>query len=36
VVNQALSLRTAQEVEEHIIEKLLVKYPDAFLMMGSS
>jgi phosphotransferase system enzyme I (PtsI) len=36
VVNQALSLRTAQEVEEHIIEKLLVKHPDAFLMMGSS
>jgi len=35
VVNQALSLRTAQEVEEHIIEKLLVKHPDAFLMMGS-
>jgi len=34
VVNQALSLRTAQEVEEHIIEKLLVKHPDAFLMMG--
>jgi phosphotransferase system enzyme I (PtsI) len=36
VVNQALSLRTAQEVEEHIIEKLLVKHPDAFLMMGPS
>lgn len=35
VVNQALSLRTAQEVEEHIIEKLLVKHPEAFLMMGS-
>jgi phosphotransferase system enzyme I (PtsI) len=34
VVNQALSLRTAQEVEEHIIEKLLVKHPEAFLMMG--
>ncbi|MBM3292902.1 MAG: phosphoenolpyruvate--protein phosphotransferase [Candidatus Aminicenantes bacterium] len=34
VVNQAMSLRTAQEVEEYLIEKLLVKHPEAFLMLG--
>jgi len=34
VVNQALGLRSAQEVEEFLIEKLLVKHPEAFLMMG--
>ncbi len=34
VVNQALTLRTAQEIEEYLIEKLLVKHPDAFLMTG--
>jgi len=34
VVNQALTLKTAQEIEEYLIEKLLVKHPDAFLMMG--
>jgi len=36
VVQQAMNLRSAQEVEEFIIEKLLPKYPDAFLMMGTS
>jgi phosphotransferase system enzyme I (PtsI) len=36
VVHQAMNLRSAQEVEEFIIEKLLVKYPDAFLMTGPS
>ena len=34
VVNQALKLKTAQEIEEYLIEKLLVKHPDAFLMIG--
>jgi phosphotransferase system enzyme I (PtsI) len=29
---KALTLRTAQEVEEHLIETLLVKHPGAFLM----
>jgi phosphotransferase system enzyme I (PtsI) len=32
VVNQTMGLKTAQEIEEYLIEKLLVKYPDAFLM----
>jgi len=36
VVQQAMKLRSAQEVEEFIIEKLLLKYPDAFLMTGPS
>jgi phosphotransferase system enzyme I (PtsI) len=36
VVHQAMNLRSAQEVEEFVIEKLLVKYPDAFLMTGPS
>ena len=31
VVQDALHLRTAQEVEEHIIEKILTKHPRAFL-----
>ncbi|MCJ7563421.1 MAG: phosphoenolpyruvate--protein phosphotransferase [Candidatus Aminicenantes bacterium] len=34
VVNQALTLKTAQEIEEYLIEKLLVKHPNAFLMIG--
>jgi len=34
VVNQAMSLRTAQEIEEYLIEKLLVKHPAAFLQLG--
>jgi len=36
VVHQALTLKSAQEVEEFLIEKLLVRYPEAFLMMGPS
>jgi phosphotransferase system enzyme I (PtsI) len=31
VVEEALSLKTAQDIEEHIIEKILVKHPKAFL-----
>lgn len=34
VVHKALELRTAQDIEEVLTEKLLFKYPDAFLMMG--
>ena len=36
VVQKAMNLRSAQEVEEFIIEKLLFKYPDAFLMTSPS
>jgi phosphotransferase system enzyme I (PtsI) len=36
IVNAALELRTAQEIEEYIIEKVLVKHPQAFLMRHSS
>ncbi len=32
VVQKAMTLKTAQEIEEHIIEKILVKHPKAFLM----
>lgn len=32
IVQEALNLRTAQEIEEHIIENILVKYPKAFLL----
>jgi len=32
VVIEAMSLKTAQEIEEYIIEKILVKHPQAFLM----
>ncbi|MCX6577877.1 MAG: phosphoenolpyruvate--protein phosphotransferase, partial [Candidatus Aminicenantes bacterium] len=32
VVHQALALKTAQEIEEYLIEKLLVKHPCVFLM----
>jgi phosphoenolpyruvate-protein kinase (PTS system EI component) len=32
VVQEAMSLKTAQEIEEYIIEKILVKHPKAFLM----
>lgn len=32
LVQQAMSLRTAQEVEEFIIENVLVQFPEAFLM----
>jgi len=36
IVNAALELRTAREIEEYIVEKILVKYPQAFLMRHSS
>jgi phosphotransferase system enzyme I (PtsI) len=32
IVSQTLDLRSAQEVEEHLIEKLLIKHPDAFFL----
>jgi phosphotransferase system enzyme I (PtsI) len=32
VVEEALNLKTAQDIEEHIIEKILVKHPKAFLI----
>lgn len=32
VVQEAMNLKTAQEIEEYIIEKILVKHPKAFLM----
>lgn len=32
IVQKAMSLKTAQEIEEYIIERILVKYPKAFLM----
>lgn len=32
IVQDAMELKTAQEIEEHIIEKILVKHPEAFLM----
>jgi len=32
MVQEALSMRTAQEVEEYIIENVLVQFPEAFLM----
>ncbi len=31
VVEKAMSLNTAQEIEEYVIEKILVKHPDVFL-----
>lgn len=31
IVQKAITLKTAQEVEEYIIEKILVKHPNAFL-----
>lgn len=31
VVREAMMLKTAQEIEEYIIEKILVKHPNAFL-----
>jgi phosphotransferase system enzyme I (PtsI) len=36
VVRQALSLTSAQLIEETIIEKLLVRHPEAFLKIGPS
>ena len=35
VVHQAMNLKTAQEIEEYIIEKILVKHPMAFLIRGA-
>lgn len=32
IVRKAMKLKSAQEIEEHIIERVLVKYPKAFLM----
>jgi len=32
VVQKAITLKTSQEIEEYIIEKILVKHPKAFLM----
>ncbi len=32
IVQEAMNLKTAQEIEEYVIEKILVKYPQAFLM----
>jgi len=32
VVQGAMNLKTAQEIEEYVIEKILVKHPKAFLM----
>jgi len=32
VVEEAVGLRTAQDIEEHIIERILIKHPKAFLM----
>ena len=32
IVQKAMALKTAQEIEEYIIEKILVKHPKAFLM----
>jgi phosphotransferase system enzyme I (PtsI) len=32
VVEEVLNLKTAQDIEEHIIEKILVKHPKAFLI----
>ncbi len=32
VIREAMALKTAQEIEEHIIEKILIKHPNAFLM----
>ena len=36
VVHQAINLASAQQIEEMIIEKLLVRHPDAFLQIGPS
>ena len=32
VVEEAMHLRTAQDIEESIIERILVKHPKAFLL----
>ncbi|MFW6131758.1 MAG: phosphoenolpyruvate--protein phosphotransferase [Candidatus Aminicenantaceae bacterium] len=35
IVRDAMKLKTAQEIEEYLIEKILIKYPKAFLMWES-
>lgn len=35
VIHQALNLKTAQEIEEHVLEKILVKHPTALLIGGN-
>ncbi|MBN2244810.1 MAG: phosphoenolpyruvate--protein phosphotransferase [Candidatus Aminicenantes bacterium] len=35
IVHKAMELRTAQEIEEFIIEQILVNHPEAFLMSGT-
>jgi phosphotransferase system enzyme I (PtsI) len=35
VIHRALNLKTAQEIEEHILEKILVKHPTALLIGGN-
>jgi phosphotransferase system enzyme I (PtsI) len=35
-VEEAMRFRTAQEVEEHMIERILLKHPEALLMVGHS
>lgn len=35
IVREAMSLKTTQEIEERIIERILANHPKAFLMMGS-
>lgn len=32
IVEEAVGLKTAQDIEEHIIERILIKHPRAFLM----
>lgn len=32
IVKDAMTMRTSQEIEEHVIERILAKYPKAFLM----
>jgi len=36
IIQKAVTLSTSQEIEEYIIEKILVKYPKAFLMTQTS
>jgi len=31
IVQKAMTLKTAQEIEEYLIERILVKYPKTFL-----
>ncbi len=36
IVGEAMKLKTAQEIEEYVIEEVLVKHPDVFLMAKPS